>query len=136
MGSRHKRVVQLGTHHCVHRAEVEDLLERHGARVFELTPQEKVVQLGTPQRVHRAEVDELLERHGGRMAGSPKMMRAMAGSPTMMRMSGIIGAYGGVERQREREGGCAIERERESKREREREREEGVRIDSPRNAAR
>ena len=107
MGSRHKRVVQLGTHQRVHRAEVEDLLERHGARVFELTPQEKVVQLGTPQRVHRTEVEEHLERHGGRMVGSPKMMRAMAGSPKMMRTSGIIGACGGVERQRERERGVA-----------------------------
>jgi hypothetical protein len=105
LGSRHKRVVQLGSHHCVRRAEVEDLLERHGARVFELTPQEKVVQLGTPQRVHRTEVEEHLERHGGRMVGSPKMMRAMAGSSRMMRTSRMIGACSGAERQREREGG-------------------------------
>ena len=78
------------------------------------------------------------------MAASPKMMRTMdgsvtimhtmAGSPKMMRTSGTIGAWGGVERQREREGGCAIERERES--ESESESEELVGIDSPRNAAR
>ena len=36
------------------------------------------------------------------MVGSPKMMRAMAGSLKMVLMSGITGAWGGVERQRER----------------------------------
>jgi hypothetical protein len=37
LGSRHERVVQR-----VHRAEVEDLLERHGACVFKLTQKRKL----------------------------------------------------------------------------------------------